>query len=183
MNTLSNAPWPRGCLEVYTGDGKGKTTAALGLALRAAGRGQKVFIGQFMKLYPYGELESLRALSGRVVLEQFGSPECIPFLTTPDPEDVALARAGLLCCKTALLSGEYAVVILDEINVAVHFKLLEAEDLLALVDGRPPMVELVCTGRYACDALLERADLVTEMRCVKHYFDSEGLPARDGIER
>jgi cob(I)alamin adenosyltransferase len=181
--TDTSTSWPRACLQVYTGNGKGKTTAALGLALRAAGRGLRVFIGQFMKGSEYGELEGVRLLRGLVELEQYGSPACIPLRDTPRPEDVALARAGLERCRESLAGGRYRIVILDEINVAVHFGLVPLADVLALVDGRPADVELVCTGRYARPELVERADLVTEMRDVRHYYDTIGLAARDGIER
>jgi cob(I)alamin adenosyltransferase len=183
MGELSNAPWPRACLQVYTGDGKGKTTAAFGLALRAAGRGLAVFIGQFMKGSEYGELAGARQLGGLVEVEQFGSEACIPWREEPATADVALARNGLERCRAVLAARRHRIVVLDEVCVAVHFRLLEEDELLALVDGRPADVELVCTGRRAPDGLLERADLVTEMREVRHPFVTEQLLARDGIER
>jgi cob(I)alamin adenosyltransferase len=183
MTEHDNQPWPRGCLQVYTGNGKGKTTAAFGLALRAAGRGMRTFIGQLMKGSEYGELAGAAALGDLITVEQLGSAECIPLRDDPAPKDVELARRGLARCREALLSGDYRIVIVDEGCVAVRFKLISEDDLLSLVDDRPGDVELVITGRYAPRSLLERADLVTEMRDVKHYYDTENLPARDGIER
>ncbi|MCP4675516.1 MAG: cob(I)yrinic acid a,c-diamide adenosyltransferase [Deltaproteobacteria bacterium] len=183
MNELNCTPWPRACLQVYTGTGKGKTTAALGLSVRAAGRGMKVFIGQFMKGSEYGELKGIPMLGDLVHVEQFGSPECIPLREEPAPRDTALARKGLERIREVIGSRDYQIVVLDEVNVAVHFKLIDEVDLLALVDARPPDVEIICTGRYAPETLIERADLVTEMRAVKHPYDTTGLLARDGIER
>ena len=178
-----NEPWPRGCLQVYTGDGKGKTTAAFGLALRAAGRGMRVFVGQFMKGSRYGELDGAAALGGRVEVEQFGSSACIPWREEPDPSDAARASAGLARCVEILGAGRHAIVVMDEVTVAVRFRLLGVDALLAAVDARPSGVELVCTGRWAPAELVARADLVTEMAAVKHPYTSLGLEARDGIER
>jgi cob(I)alamin adenosyltransferase len=183
MTKLGYEPWPRACLQVYTGNGKGKTTAAFGLALRAAGRGLSVFIGQFMKQSDYGELYGAGMLGENIVLEQFGAPECIPWRKDPDQRDIDLAQQGLKRSRKVLKSGDYQIVILDEIQVAVYFGLIDEADFLALVDDRPPEVELVCTGRYASKALIERADLVTEMVAVKHPYDTIKLLARDGIER
>ncbi|MCU0665300.1 MAG: cob(I)yrinic acid a,c-diamide adenosyltransferase [Myxococcota bacterium] len=183
MTTLPAEPWATGCLQVYTGDGKGKTTAAFGLALRAASRGMKVFIGQFMKNSAYGEVHGARTWLQGVEVEQFGSSECIPLRHPPERADVERASAGLRRCAEILSRGEHPLVVLDEVNVAVRFGLVEVAALLELVDKRPALVELLCTGRYAPQALLERADLVTEMRCVRHPFEQRGLAARDGIER
>ncbi len=183
MTELERAPWPQGCLQVYTGNGKGKTTAAFGLAVRAAGRGLKVFIGQFMKGSEYGELEGARMLGGLVCVEQFGSPQCIPRRSEPNPEDIELARKGLARAREVMLGGEYSIVVLDEISVALYFELVDEAALLDLVDARPSGTELVCTGRYAPQSLISRADLVTEMQAVKHPYDTHGLLARDGIER
>jgi cob(I)alamin adenosyltransferase len=178
-----DASWPRGCLQVYTGDGKGKTTAAFGLALRAAGRGLGVFVGQFMKGFPYGEIEGAAALGGLIEVELFGTSECIPWRAEPDAADVARAEAGLSRCVEVMRSGRQAIVVLDEVTTAVHFRLISLEALLDAVGGRPPGAELVCTGRWAPQELVERADLVTEMREVKHPYASHRLAARDGIER
>jgi cob(I)alamin adenosyltransferase len=175
-------PWPRAGVQLYTGDGKGKTCAALGLALRAAGHGLRVYIGQFMKGYPYGELAAAALLGERVVIEQFGSEECLPLREQPAAIDVELAQRALSRCRAAMRSLEFAVVVLDEACVAVRFGLLAEADLLGLLDERPPGVEVVVTGRFATPALVERADLVTEMREIRHPYAS-GWPARDGIER
>ncbi|MDJ0761826.1 MAG: cob(I)yrinic acid a,c-diamide adenosyltransferase [Myxococcota bacterium] len=183
MREIENQPWPRACLQVYTGNGKGKTTAALGLALRAAGRGLKVFIGQFMKGTYYGELTGVDLQGDLIHIEQFGSAHCIPLRDPPHQEDINLADAGMKRSLEVLTSGEYPIVILDEISVAVHFQLISESDMLDLLDARPSHVELICTGRYATPSLIDRADLVTEMRVVKHPYDAIGLGARDGIER
>jgi cob(I)alamin adenosyltransferase len=179
----ANDGWQRGCLQVYTGDGKGKTTAAFGLALRAAGHGLRVYVGQFMKGYPYGELAAAAALGGGIEVEQFGTRECIPWRAEPDPADAARARDGLERCFAAMRSGRYEVIVLDEATTAVHFQLIPLGALLDFADAKPPGIELVCTGRWAPQELIARADLVTEMREVKHPYASSGLAARDGIER
>ncbi len=171
-----------GYIQVYTGNGKGKTTAALGLALRAAGHGFKTFIGQFLKGRPSGEIEAARRLSPLIRIEQFGREGFILVKDGPDDEDVNKARAGLARALEAMLSGEYRIVVLDEINTAVHFGLVPESDVLALLDRKPADVELVLTGRYAPDSFLERADLVTEMTERKHYH-ARGIKARDGIEK
>ena len=168
-----------GRVQVYTGDGKGKTTAALGLALRAAGAGLRVFIGQFVKGRWCGEHEALAALSERVSVRLFGREKFV--CGKPAPEDVPAAKQGLREAGEALASGQYDVVILDEANVAVHLGLFSVDELLAAIEGRAEEVEVVVTGRDAHPRLVERADLVTEMRCVKHYFD-QGQKARRGIE-
>jgi cob(I)alamin adenosyltransferase len=169
----------RGFVHVYTGHGKGKTTAALGLALRAAGRGLRTYIGQFMKGRLYGELAALRD-HALITIEQFGRPDCF-HREEVTPEDVGRARQGLARARSILTGGQYDLVILDEINVALWFGLLTLDEVMGLLDVRPEQVELVLTGRYAPPALIERADLVTEMGEVKHYYQ-QGIPARKGIE-
>jgi len=179
MNNKLDPQTGLGLVQVYTGDGKGKTTAALGLALRAAGRGYRVFIGQFMKAQDCGELHSLARLAPEIVIEQFGRPE---FVVGPArPEDVAAAQRGLARICEVMASGEYPIVILDEVCVALHFKLLDLTEVLALLDERPVGIELVLTGRRAPQELLDRADLVTEMRQIKHPYE-QGIGARRGIE-
>ena len=174
-----SADWDRGRVQVYTGDGKGKTTAAIGLAVRCAGAGYHVFLAQFVKGMHYCELDALGRLEVLITVRQYGRTH---FITgEPEPEDIEAAQAGLADARQAMLSGDYRLVILDEANVATHFGLFPVEDLLALIDARPEGVELVITGRRADPRVIERADLVTEMRCVKHYYD-QGLPARRGIE-
>ena len=169
----------QGFVQVYTGDGKGKTTAALGLALRAAGAGLRVYIGQLIKNADYSELQTLHRLADLITIEQHGRG-CM-LVTKPDQTDIDAARAGLLALTTALHSGTFDLVIADEINVACALGLLVEQDLLDLLAERPEEVELVLTGRGAPASVLERADLVTEMRSVKHYYD-QGVPARKGIE-
>ena len=172
----------KGYIQVYTGNGKGKTTAALGLALRAAGCGLKTYIGQFLKGQPYGELKAARRLAPWMTFEQFGRKGFIHVTENPDEEDIHRAQAGLEKCRRAMLSGKYAIVVLDEVNVALHFRLLKVKDVLGLLDQKPPGVEVVLTGRYAPPILLKRADLVTEMREKKHYY-ARGVRARTGIEK
>lgn len=169
----------QGFVQVYTGDGKGKTTAALGLALRAVGAGLKVYIGQFIKNADYSEIKALQRWSDQITLAQYGRG-CF-LLTRPCQADIDAARQGLATLEQALTSAVYDLVIADEANVAVALQLLGEDDLLALIDRRPPQVELVLTGRGAPPRVLARADLVTEMRPLKHYYD-QGVLARKGIE-
>jgi cob(I)alamin adenosyltransferase len=169
----------KGYVQVYTGDGKGKTTAALGLAIRAAGAGMRVFIAQFVKGMKYSELESLARFQDRITLKQYGR-DCF-IRKEPDPEDIRAARNGLEEVRRILASGEYSLVILDEANIAVHFNLFSPEELVDLIAVRPEAVELVITGRNAHPKILDAADLVTEMREGKHYY-RKGVQARPGIE-
>lgn len=169
----------KGYVQVYTGDGKGKTTAALGLALRAAGAGLKVYIGQFLKKGCYNELKALERFSDRITIEQFGTG-CLIY-GAPSPEDKAAAEKALKLLVAALISGEYDMVIMEEGNVAQKFGLISEADLIRAIESRPAGVELVITGRGASPAIIERADLVTEMRSVKHYYE-KGVQARAGIE-
>ncbi len=170
----------KGYIQVYTGDGKGKTTAALGLALRAAGAGLKVYIAQFVKGMRYSENDALSQLEGRIVIKQYGR-DC--FITkAPEEEDIQGARRGLREAKEIMCSGEYQVVILDEANIATSYNLFSVDDLLDFVNVKPEGVELVITGRNADPRIVERADLVTEMREVKHYYQ-KGVQARKGIEK
>lgn len=169
----------RGCVQVYTGEGKGKTTAALGLALRCAGAGGRVFFAQFVKGMHYSELDALERLADLIVVRQYGR-RC--FITDePTAEDIAAAREGLAEARAEMLSGCYRLVVLDEANIATHFGLFSVDDLLELIAARPPQVELVITGRRADERVIAAADLVTDMCCVKHYYDA-GIPARKGIE-
>lgn len=172
----------KGYIQVYTGNGKGKTTAALGLALRAAGHKQKVFIGQFLKGQLYGELLSAKSLSPYITIKQFGRKGFIHVTKDPDEEDIQKARKGLKQCRDAMLSLKYRIIILDEINVAVFFKLLTEKEVLAFLDEKPAAVEVILTGRYAPASFLKKADLVTEMKEKKHYY-KKGVKAREGIEK
>jgi len=170
----------KGFVQVYTGDGKGKTTAAIGLAVRAVGAGLKVFIGQFVKGMEYSELKALERFAPQLLVRQYGRKSFVH--NKPTDEDFRLAREGYEDIRRAINSQQYDVVILDEANIAVYFSWLTVDDLLALIDGKPDAVELVFTGRKADPRLLERADLVTEMKEVKHYYQ-KGIVARDGIEK
>lgn len=172
----------KGHIQVYTGDGKGKTTAALGLALRAAGYRYKVYIGQFLKGQMYGELISAKKLSPYITIEQFGRKGFIHVIKDPDEEDIKRAKRGLKKCLDAMLSRKYRIVILDEINVAVDLNLLKEEEVHGFLDQKPEDVEIILTGRYAPTSFIKRADLVTEMKGKKHYY-KKGVRAREGIEK
>jgi cob(I)alamin adenosyltransferase len=171
-----------GYIQVYTGDGKGKTTAALGLALRAAGYKHKVYIGQFLKGQKYGELLSAKKLSPYITIEQFGRKGFIHVTKDPDEEDIKRAKRGLKKCLEAMLSRKYRIITLDEINVAVDLNLITEEEVHEFLDNRPEDVEIILTGRYAPPSFLKRADLVTEMKAKKHYY-KKGVKAREGIEK
>lgn len=170
-----------GYVQVYSGDGKGKTTAALGQALRAAGCGLKSFILQFMKDFPYGEIKSIGLLHPWIAVEQYGNDVFVMDRRRPSADDFAAARRGLGRARAAMTSGEYDIVILDEICVAIHYGLIEKATLLRFLQERPRNVELILTGRYCPQEVMEAADLVTEMKEVKHYYQ-KGVVARTGIE-
>jgi cob(I)alamin adenosyltransferase len=168
-----------GYIHIYTGNGKGKTTAALGLALRAAGAGKKVFIAQFVKGMHYAELDALKRLEPEITLKQFGR-DC--FIThEPEAEDIALAKKGLAETDEKIRSGIFDMVIMDEACIALYYKLFSLSELLEVIASRPESLEIVITGRYAPPELIELADLVTEMKEIKHYY-SKGVEAREGIE-
>ncbi len=167
-----------GYLQVYTGNGKGKTTAAFGTAMRSVLHGGKVFFAQFIKATDTAELLVPEHFSN-FTIEQFGDGCFIG--STPSEDDRELAKAGLAKCAAAMASGEYDLVVMDEVNVALHYGLFEPAEVLAIIESADPGTEVICTGRYAPGELIEAADLVTEMRKVKHYFDC-GVRAREGIE-
>lgn len=170
----------KGFIHIYTGDGKGKTTAAFGLALRAAGHGWRVYAGQFMKGRVYGELVALKDISA-ITVEPFGDEDCLIRRADVTPRHIAGAESGLRRCREALHCGRFEMVILDEVLVAIWFGLLPEEEVRDLLSGRPPGIEIVLTGRYASPSLIEMADVVTEMRSIKHYYE-RGVTAREGIE-
>lgn len=172
----------KGYVQVYTGCGKGKTTAALGLALRAAGYGWRVYVGQFLKGQNYGELVSVGKLAPLIKIEQFGRKGFIHVTENPDDEDIDRAKKGLQKCLKAMLSRKYRIVVLDEVNVALHFRLLTEKEVHNFLAKRPEDVEVVLTGRYAPSSVIRAADLVTEMKEKKHYF-AKGVRARAGIEK
>ncbi|MBN2383118.1 cob(I)yrinic acid a,c-diamide adenosyltransferase [bacterium] len=169
-----------GCIQIYTGNGKGKTTAALGLALRAAGAGMRVFIGQFVKGLPYSEFGILSRLEDRITLRQYGR-DCF-IERNPTDQDKALALGGLEEMERIVKTGNYDLVIFDEATIAIYYQLFRTDDLLRIIEARPDHVEIVITGRYADESLIKQADLVTEMVEVKHYY-SKGQQARIGIEK
>ncbi len=169
----------RGYVQVYTGDGKGKTTAALGLALRAAGAGLRVFIAQFAKGTGSSELAALARLAPLVEVRQYGTGR---FITdAPSEADIAAACRGLAAVREAIQSGAWDVIVLDEANIATWFRLFSVDELLALIELAGGRMEIVITGRRADPRVIERADLVTEMRDIRHY-QARGVAARTGIE-
>jgi cob(I)alamin adenosyltransferase len=169
----------KGLVHVYTGDGKGKTTAAIGLGIRAVGAGLRVHMIQFMKGRRYSELDALEHIPGFTVV-QFGRDE---FVSKKKPEqvDIDLARKGLAHAQEVLRKNEYDVVILDEINVAVDYQLLSIADVLDLITMKPETMELILTGRYAKPEFVQQADLVSEILEIKHPFQ-KGVPCRKGID-
>ena len=169
----------KGLIQIYTGNGKGKTTAALGLALRAAGAGLKVYIGQFIKSGIYNEIRALRKLKSHITIEQYGRGCLIK--GRPKRKDIELAKKGLAKIKKILSRRAYDVVILDEINIALHLKLLDLKDVTDIIKSKLKNIELVFTGRYAHPKIIKSADMVTEMKEIKHYF-KKGIKARRGIE-
>jgi cob(I)alamin adenosyltransferase len=181
LNSLpSSQPSRKGLVQIFTGEGKGKTTAALGLVIRALGHGLRVFIAVFMKGdYPYGEWEALARFPG-VKIERFG------FRTFTDPanvkpEEKEQARRALAVARKAILSGHYDLVVLDEVNIATAWRLVELNEVVRLIQDKPPVVELILTGRLADKELIKLADLVTECVKIKHPYD-RGIKARPGIE-
>ena len=179
-NSSSSEPLRRGQIQVLTGDGKGKTTAALGTVLRALGHGLRVYIVVFMKGdYPYGEFNILSKLPN-VTVATFGFRD----FTDPanvKPEEIEQAKQALAAAREAIISGSYDLVVLDEINVAVAWKLIELDEVVKLISDKPPHVELILTGRQADAKLIKSADLVTEMVKIKHPYD-KGIKARKGID-
>jgi len=169
-----------GLVQIFTGDGRGKTTAALGLVLRALGHGLRVYITVFMKGdYPYGEWETLAKLPNvniaRFGFRDFTDPAAIK------PEEIEQAKQALTTAREAMLSGNYDLVVLDEVNVAVAFKLIELDEVVGLIQDKPSNVELILTGRHADTKLVQLADLVTECLKIKHPYD-KGILARPGID-
>ncbi len=170
----------KGFIQIYTGDGKGKTTASLGLALRAAGHGYKTFIGQFMKGQYYGELSSIKYIP-EIDIEQFGDEVCIRKEEVTDMHR-RHGAIGIDRIREVIGSGKYKIIIMDEVCVSIWFGIVDIQAVLDIMNNKPYDVELVLTGRRAPEELIEIADLVTEMKEVKHYY-TQGVLARDGIER
>lgn len=169
----------KGYVQVYTGNGKGKTTCALGLSLRAVCSGKKVFFGQFLKGMDYSELKAPQILPN-FTLKQYGSDRFI--FGKPNEEDFKMAKYAIMDVKNHLISGDYDVVVLDEINIACHIGVVSLDDIIELINIKPDNVELVLTGRYANEKIIQLADLVTDMQEIKHYY-KQGVGARVGIEK
>lgn len=169
----------RGTIQLYTGDGKGKTTAALGAALRAVGHGKRVAMIQFMKGRLYGELAAARKLEG-FTIEQHGRDEFVDS-ANPDPVDRELAAKGWRRAGELARDEGLDMLILDEINIAVAYKLVDLEAILSFMRGKPERLELILTGRYAPREMMDLADTVTEMKEIRHHYN-RGVPARKGIE-
>jgi cob(I)alamin adenosyltransferase len=182
MASDKSAHLAKGYAQVYTGDCKGKTTAALGLAFRAMGSGLKTYIGQFMKGQHYGELEAAELVKPYITIEQYGRKELVHVKHPPSQKDVEMAADGLSRARNAMLTGDYDIVVFDEILTAHDFNLISLDNILELVKTRPDKVEIVLTGRNAPQEVIDAVDLVTEMVEVKHYF-TKGVIARRGIER
>ena len=170
----------KGYVHIYTGNGKGKTTASLGLSVRAAGAGMKVFIGQFMKMGDYSEIKALERFADLITIKQYGIKGFVK--GKPSPEDIEASKKGLEKIKEIIASGIYDLVIIEEGNVAVMCGLFDAQELIDIIDAKPDHVELVITGRGADPRVIEKADLVTEMKEIKHYYH-KGVKARVGIEK
>lgn len=168
-----------GLIQIYTGNGKGKTTAALGLTMRAVGAGLKVYLGQFIKKGSFSEIKALRRLHPVITARQYGRGCFVR--GKPVPADILSARKGLNALSRAMLCGKYDLVIADEIFCALNAELITAKEILRLIDKKPLSVELVLTGRNAPKKIIKKADLVTEMRKIKHPFD-RGIGGRKGIE-
>lgn len=178
----SATPQPdhHGLVIVITGNGKGKTTAAFGQALRAIGQGLRVFIVQFMKGRNYGEFVAAEKYLPRLTIVRTGLDSFV-MRDHPAPIDIELARQGFELAQKAVASGKYDMVILDEINVAVDFKLIPQEDLITLIKNKPPELDLILTGRYAAKAVIKLADTVSEVKEIKHHY-AAGIKDRAGIE-
>ena len=178
----SEATSRRGLILINTGPGKGKTTAALGTALRAVGCGMKVLVLQFIKgSWHYGELDAVEAFGPNLVLKQMGRGFVKVGGAEPDPEDIRLVQAAWAEAREAIDSGEWDLVVLDEINYAISYKMLDAAVVAEALRGKPEMVHVILTGRNAHPMLVELADTVTEMREVKHAY-TRGIQAQRGIE-
>ncbi len=170
----------KGYIHIYTGNGKGKTTAAIGLAIRALGAGFKVFLGQFLKSGEYSEIKALHKFEPNIQIYQFGKGCFIR--KKPSLEDYESAKKGWEICLKAIYSKKFDLLIFDELNLALYFGLLDKKEIIKVLKDKPPQIEIVITGRYAPEELIELADLVTEMKEIKHYY-KKGVIARIGIEK
>jgi len=169
----------KGFVHVYTGNGKGKTTAAFGLALRATGAGKSVFIAQFVKGQEYSEIKSVKQYLPLIKIKQYGL-ECF-IINEPTQDDINIGRKGFEEVSEIIRTGEYDIIVLDEANIAIYYKLFSVVELLEVLKNKAKKTEIIITGRYAPAELIDFADLVTEMKEVKHYY-ANGVEAREGIE-
>jgi cob(I)alamin adenosyltransferase len=170
-----------GFIQVYTGNGKGKTTAAIGQAVRAAGAGFRTYIIQFMKEYPYSEINTLKRLEDLITIEQKGNDDFVYKKELPSENEKEKVRAALIRTEELMLGGSYDLIILDEVLVSIYFKLFSTEEIISFIKKKPENVELILTGRYCPQEIIEHSDLVTEMKEVKHYY-TKGILSRKGIE-
>jgi len=171
----------QGYIQVYTGNGKGKSTAAIGLAVRAAGAGLTSYIIQFMKEYPYSELNTLKKLDQWITIEQVGNDSFVYKKELPSDREIQKARNALKKVEDLMVNKSFDLIILDEVLVTVYFKLLTTEEIVSVIHKKPAELELILTGRYCPEEIIELADLVTEMKEVKHYY-TKGILSRKGIE-
>lgn len=171
----------RGFTQIYTGNGKGKTTAAIGQAVRAAGSGLRSYFLMLMKEFPYNEVSALSTLKDFIVIEQVGKDDYVYRKELPPKEEIDKAKNALEIAMNKMLSGDFDIIILDEVLVATYFGLITVSEILPFINEKPFNVELILTGRYCPKELIEKADLVTEMKEVKHYYE-KGILARRGIE-
>lgn len=171
----------QGFIQVYTGNGKGKTTAAIGQGVRAAGYGLKTYFIQFMKEYPYSEIKSLEKLKDSITLVQVGKDDFVYKKIPPSEEEKLAIKKALAETKNKMLSGEFDLIVLDEIFVLIFFGLIDKEEIISFINVKPENVELIMRGRYCPQEIIDKADLITEMKGVKHYYE-KGVLARMVIE-
>jgi cob(I)alamin adenosyltransferase len=171
----------KGFIQVYTGNGKGKTTAAIGQSVRAAGFGLSTYFVMFMKEFPYNEVKSLEKLKDFITTVQVGKDDFVYKKVPPSEEEKSKVKNALAEAKGKMLGGEFDLIVLDEIFVSIYFGLITKEEIIAFINEKPDHVELVLTGRYCPQEIIDKADLVTEMKEVKHYYE-KGVIARRGIE-
>ena len=169
----------KGYIHVYTGNGKGKTTAAFGLALRAVGAGKKVFFAQFVKGKMYAEIEAVQKYLPAITIKQYGH-DCF-IINEHKKKDIDAARKGLMEIARIIQSDVYDMIVLDEADIAIYYNLFSSQELIDIIHNRKETTEIIITGRYATPDIIEIADLVTEMREIKHYY-TKGVEARKGIE-
>ncbi|MDZ7766371.1 MAG: cob(I)yrinic acid a,c-diamide adenosyltransferase [Melioribacteraceae bacterium] len=179
--TIQRTHLDKGYIQIYTGNGKGKTTAAIGQAIRAAGNGYRSLIIQFMKEYPYSELTALKQFKEFIEIEQYCGDDFVYKNELPSKEEKDKAVKAIKRAEEEFTKDYYDIIILDEIVVSIYFKLIEVEAVIELIKKKPTNKELILTGRYCPKELIDLADLVTEMKEVKHYYQ-KGITSRKGFE-